>query len=489
MTSLDDAAAISQDAQPSPGRIQSDARFLEQILQIRSQLNYEVRQRDVLASKLANEQVQAFQVVSERDELRRRLRELGAQLDKVTAEKDRLLHKLESSGNAAAEAQRQHEERAEKEKEARIEQLTRQVARRMLNQGMASGWAAWHLMWVAKVHAMGRLRKVANRLKWPALSGAFAHWNSRREASQRARQRMAHARSEGELQGEVAALREELHRARAEFEQRLQAAEEDKQMALRRLRTELSDSAGEQMAALAEKEKEERVELLRRQFVRRMKNREISGGWGAWKEMWEARTRALKWLHASSGRMRRPGVSAAFNAWTFHWHQARRQTALKQQSAKAAAQTAQMEREVQRAREEEQAERDRLVEEARAEAIGVRNSYGYYVGLLQEAQKLEELQRLRERAKADEVRLEEEQRRARAAVAEAVVAEAERERNVHAQWYSGVVEHAHKMQEKADALEEHRGRVAAERALIQARATQMTGLHPTLTRWSPAWSP
>ena len=38
-----------------------------------------------------------------------------------------------------------------------------QVTRRMMNQGVASGWAAWHDMWAAKTWALSRLREVRAR--------------------------------------------------------------------------------------------------------------------------------------------------------------------------------------------------------------------------------------------------------------------------------------------------------------------------------------
>ena len=66
--------------------------------------------------------------------------------------------------------------RAEQEKEARVELMRRQVARRMLFQGLANGWAAWFELYSAKTYAMNRLKEAANRLRKPDVAGAFAIW-------------------------------------------------------------------------------------------------------------------------------------------------------------------------------------------------------------------------------------------------------------------------------------------------------------------------
>ena len=66
------------------------------------------------------------------------------------------------------------------------------------------------------------------------------------------------------------------------------------------------------VAAQEAKDKEARVELLRRQVVRRILNTDLTRGWSAWAEHWEARAYAIHRLHESANRLRRPGVALAF---------------------------------------------------------------------------------------------------------------------------------------------------------------------------------
>ena len=46
--------------------------------------------------------------------------------------------------------------------------------------------------------------------------------------------------------------------------------------------------------AQAAKSKEERIELLRRQTLRRVMHRDLALGWNAWSELWRARSQAKK---------------------------------------------------------------------------------------------------------------------------------------------------------------------------------------------------
>ena len=64
---------------------------------------------------------------------------------------------------------------AEKAKEERVELLRRQIGRRMMNQGIANGFTAWHELWFAKTYALNRLREVGNRFRTPELACLDAH--------------------------------------------------------------------------------------------------------------------------------------------------------------------------------------------------------------------------------------------------------------------------------------------------------------------------
>ena len=72
------------------------------------------------------------------------------------------------------------------------------------------------------------------------------------------------------LKGDKSAVGEELARVRAEYERRLAELEADKRRALERQLVELTGSAAEQAAVAEAREKEERVEILFKQFSRRI---------------------------------------------------------------------------------------------------------------------------------------------------------------------------------------------------------------------------
>ena len=111
---------------------------------------------------------------------------------------------------------------------------------------------------------MSRLRATAKRLKWPRLSQAFQQWWLRWDAGRRAVELAERVRREAGLVDEASALQRELALAHAAFEVRLRRAEEDKEIALSRLRVELTGSAEERLAVERERERDARVELLRR---------------------------------------------------------------------------------------------------------------------------------------------------------------------------------------------------------------------------------
>ena len=160
--------------------------------------------------------------------------------------------------------------------------------------------------------------------------------HSRWVATKRAKELERHTQLEAGLQNEATVLATELRKTRMEYEAKLRAAQEDKELALHRQLVELTGSAEERMALQAEQEKQARVELLRRQFTRRMMHRELSAGWSAWHEQWDARSRALSWLREAGNRLRKPAIFSAFKAWCFQWEWARRSKAQLAERARAA---------------------------------------------------------------------------------------------------------------------------------------------------------
>ena len=198
-----------------------------------------------------------------------------------------------------------------KAREERVELLRRQIARRMLNRDLTLGWQCWLEMYEAKVYALGRLRVCAQRLKSPQLAEAFGVWLRGWQMTIRVKeQREAEERAKS-LLGESETLQEEVVRLR----HALEMAQDDKEKALERQLIEISGSHEERMAIAAEKEKEERVELLRRQFGRRMMNRDMAAGWDAWYELWSAKAYALQRLREVGNRFRSPELSNAFAFW------------------------------------------------------------------------------------------------------------------------------------------------------------------------------
>jgi hypothetical protein len=278
--------------------------------------------------------------------------ELEQKLQAANAEVSRLRKQVEMlTENGEQQALRAREERAEL--------LRKQIVRRMMNQGLASGWAAWHALWVARTNALSRLRRVAGRLKWPALSSALRGWRRVYEAGRQARERLEATRRQSTLHGEAASLAAELAAARAEHAETLAGAEEQRERELSLLRVELTHGAEQRAALQAEQEKEERVELLRRQFTRRLKNRELSGGWQAWYDLWAARSHALRWLAKAASRMAKPALVAAFSGWKDACQWARRSAALRQKLAS------------QRVAEDTKSRGERLLAERRHEAATI----------------------------------------------------------------------------------------------------------------------
>ena len=207
--------------------------------------------------------------------------------------------------------------REEQAREARIERLQRQVGRRILNQGLANGWAAWHDMWRARVLAMERLQWVSNRLRTPALESAFGYWGARSaDAKQRLTLSAQQAR-EASLELERQRLVGELCLVRAEADRRVAAMQAERLALLERI-AQLTGGHAEAQSLLEAQEaagREERVELLRRQSARRMLHRDLVLGWNAWLEAYEARRYAHGRLRAVSHRLHSPELSRAFEHW------------------------------------------------------------------------------------------------------------------------------------------------------------------------------
>ena len=251
---------------------------------------------------------------------------LEEQVAALRAEYDRKLAEAEESKQAALEQQQVEltgtaaqraamaEERA---REERIEQLRRQTVRRMMNAGLLNAWNAWAEFWDAKTYALQRLREVANRLRSPALSSAFAFWARDTAARLSRRSALVHEEKAKGLERENTQLRDQLTTLRASSEEQLAALSAERLGLLARV-AELSGNAADATSLLEaqeEKERASRVELLTRQIGRRMLYRDVSLGFTAWVELWEAKTYATERLRQVAARLRSPELSLAFSFW------------------------------------------------------------------------------------------------------------------------------------------------------------------------------
>jgi len=231
------------------------------------------------------------------------------QLATLRAEKLGLLERVALLSGGTAEAEAALEAQLAAEKQERVELFCRQMARRLLNQKLASGFTAWVELHAATLYAKEQLRAATNRLRVPQLQAAFAVW-ARDNAETRAA-----SRATVQMQRE-AELQRELNRVVRECEARVALVSANNDAVVQRHVIELTGSAEERLAARAEAAKAERVELLRKQWARRMLHRDLANGWSAWLELWEAKVWATKKLRQCSHRFRRPELSVAFYYWT-----------------------------------------------------------------------------------------------------------------------------------------------------------------------------
>lgn len=281
-------------------------------------------ERQIAVWNRAKEQMQQehlAELVRVRDECR-------SQLEANTRDWDKRLrtsaHDVSVSSEARLEALKatldaRAEEQAERAKEERISLLRRQSARRMMNAGLSSAWSAWCELWEAKTYAVSKLREVANRLRKPEMSVAFSYLVRHRETSVR----MALARAAIKKEESLTSVRDELEteiaRLTADYERRLATAEDTKRKALEQQKVELLGTSAQQAELRATKEREERVERLRRQSMRRVLNADLANGWSAWVELWEAKSYALTRLREVGNKLRSPEMAFGFGLWAAAW--------------------------------------------------------------------------------------------------------------------------------------------------------------------------
>jgi hypothetical protein len=193
----------------------------------------------------------------------------------------------------------------------------------MSNGQLAGSWSAWYDFWSSKTYAMARLRECGNRLHAPEKTRVFVQWKDEWRAEMNAAELAALVAQAAGLDQERTSLGDELREARAELATARELFVEENRLALERLTIELTGTAEQVHAMQAAIDKEQRVELLRRQSMRRILNRGLADGWSAWLELWQAKRYALDRLKQVGNQLRAPEKMNAFHGWLNELEQAR----------------------------------------------------------------------------------------------------------------------------------------------------------------------
>jgi len=255
----------------------------------------------------------------ERDGFEDDLKRAEATLALVTAERNTLQRKvIELGGGAeemAAETRVMLEEMESKEKARRVETFGRQIVRRIMNDGMRKGFQTWAEAIEATNFAKLTLQKTSKRLRTSSLRDSFDAWKAVRAAMLTGKELLELRMAKEQLSAELAAWPDKYESMKADFEAKLHEAEHYYSGVLARQKVELAGTVDERAALVEAKARDERVEYLRRSAMRRVLNADLSSGWEAWLELWEAKTYAMRRLREVGARLKRPELSMAFRTW------------------------------------------------------------------------------------------------------------------------------------------------------------------------------
>ena len=215
-------------------------------------------------------------------------------------------------------------------KESRVEQMRRQAGRRLVFAGLADGWNAWVEGWDAKRQALQRLQEAGSRLRAPEKAHAFGIWADllveKHERLQR-EQLTGMQKREHDLEVKCAKLEREIEFLQKNYDLMLAKAEEEKDIAVQRMVTELTGQAAEVEAVKEAQAKEARVEQLRTKMVKRLLNRGLALSFETWAEVCASKRYATERLQKCSNRLRTPEKAAAWNFWVADFERATRQAA------------------------------------------------------------------------------------------------------------------------------------------------------------------
>jgi len=252
-------------------------------------------------------------------ELEAEVAKVKAEMIAVAEERNALRERVTQLDGGVAEAERLRKEQEQTNKEERIELLHRKASRRMLNKDIADGFAAWQEMWSGKTYAMGKLREVANTLHAPELAIAFDLWSETHLEEKQQAEFMAVAQRAAGLDEDRTSLADELQRLKMEYEAQMTSIQEEHRVALERQLIALTGSVEEQRAMIEAKAKEERIEILHRQAMRRILNKDIANGFAAWQELWSAKTYARDKLRECANRLHAPELANTYRRWESDW--------------------------------------------------------------------------------------------------------------------------------------------------------------------------
>ena len=104
-----------------------------------------------------------------------------------------------------------------------------------------------------------------------------------------------------------------------EYEAQMTSIQEEHRVALERQLIALTGSVEEQRAMIEAKAKEERIEILHRQAMRRILNKDIANGFAAWQELWSAKTYARDKLRECANRLHAPELANTYRRWESDW--------------------------------------------------------------------------------------------------------------------------------------------------------------------------
>ena len=257
---------------------------------------------------------QEQRLAAEAEDRAKMIGEMQVQINKLIKELDEASAAMLSGSGREAELKRLMEEELEREKEKRIAGLQQQGMKRLMNQGLARGWSAWHGMWSEKVRKKNMLKQAGARLTKPKLAACYTHWRRDWDADRAANatltvtERMAREIEESrqmisKLQQQVAVQMSELVEARAAM-----LSGTGREAELKRL-----------MEEELEREKEKRIAGLQQQGMKRLMNQGLARGWSAWHGMWSEKVRKKNMLKQAGTRLTKPKLAAAYMLWRRDW--------------------------------------------------------------------------------------------------------------------------------------------------------------------------